>query len=96
MEHSAYLNVQIVGIKLDQEWCCMGENGKMKKTREKTEWIWTWNVFGNDIMTVTMPSHSKITWYRRLLTRIFFGSIWTKMNPNTDEHITNWREVINN
>jgi len=57
---------------------------------------WTWDIFGNGMMVASLPYESKVTWYRRLLTRIFFSSKWTKSKPIApkEDRITNWREII--
>ena len=62
---------------------------------------WIWDMFGNDIMVVNLPFGSKVTWYRRLLTRIFFDSKWTKVlvsrpteTPTSITRVTNWQERI--
>ena len=43
--------------------------------------LWEWKVFGNDIMVVTIYEGQEhiVTWWRKLITRIFFGSTWRKL-----------------
>ena len=39
--------------------------------------IWQWDVFGKNLMTVHL--HFEVPLWRRLLTRVFLGSVWTRL-----------------
>ena len=43
------------------------------------EIVWKWDVFG-DGMTMVLSLRYEVPWYRRLLTKIFFGSKWERVS----------------
>ena len=40
--------------------------------------LWRWDVFGGGLLVVELPINPP--WWRILLTKIFLGSEWTKLN----------------
>ena len=61
----------------------VGDDGIMRPYTTKLtipKPIWEWDLFGQRQMVVTMTDTlPQPTWYQRLMTKILFGSTWTKL-----------------